>query len=70
MIMEAMRPDPWIKINMRDLDVITQISIDRHEFLYFYMDITFHAIYNLLIIKVIRPDTWIIIHERNPNMIW
>ena len=66
--MEAMRPDPLIKINERDPDVITQITIDRHEFLQFYMDIQFHAIYNLLIIKVIRPDTWIIIYERNPNM--
>ena len=45
MIMEAMRPDPWITINERDPDVITQISIDRHEFIYFDMDIQVHAIY-------------------------
>ena len=51
-----MRQDPWIIIDERDPNVITHICKDRHQFLYYDVDISSDTIWIPLIIKAMRSD--------------
>ena len=69
LIIKAIRLDLRTIINKQNPNVITHISIDRHQFLYFNVNLQSHVICILCTIKAMNSDLCLIVYERYPNVI-